>query len=160
MLFALPFAAVGVGALVWSGSDAARLAAHAAAGLPCRPKSSSVELEEHDGRRRHHVRDDGHVSLRATAAHDYTGTRVAIDSGADNIGDFQQRPLRTSCTSAHAAAARRSPPTSIPTNPADAVLNRELRWPLLAIERRVRVRVRRRRLRLLFGARYGAKKLA
>jgi hypothetical protein len=60
----------------------------------------------------------------------YENDRVALLTSSDNIGDFQQRLARELET---ALAAKR--PVTIwydPDNPADSVLNREIRWGMLA----------------------------
>ncbi|MEN0037417.1 MAG: DUF3592 domain-containing protein [Cellvibrio sp.] len=65
-------------------------------------------------------------------AQEYIGNRVAINSGADNIGDFHYELVRK----LEAALERgRSVPAWVnPDNPADAVLNRDLRWSLLGFK--------------------------
>ena len=90
MLFALPFAAVGVGAFVWSAWTLLDWR-EAAGWLPTSARIVTVELEEHSD-------DDGGSTYETTATYrysyagtTYTGSRVAIDTGADNIGGFQQR---------------------------------------------------------------------
>ncbi|MCL7423437.1 MAG: DUF3592 domain-containing protein, partial [Methylobacter sp.] len=63
---------------------------------------------------------------------DYRGSRVAIGSAADNVGDFQQA-LGKRLEQAYRAGQ----PVSVwydPDNPADAVLNRDLRWGLLGFK--------------------------
>jgi hypothetical protein len=156
MLFALPFAGVGVGALVWGASDVLawqRMSAWAAvpAGL------LAVELEEHDG--------DDSTTYEATATYrytyegqDYTGTRVAIGSGGDNIGAFQRdlyRQLRT-------AHERGTPVTAYvdPENPTASVLNRELRYGMLLFKGIFMLLFGGVGFGMLFGARYGGNKLA
>ena len=62
----------------------------------------------------------------------YKNDRVAINSGADNIGSFQSdlgRKLENSLS-------RKSPVTVYynPQNPSDALLNREIRWGLLGFK--------------------------
>src|SRR5688572_25012634 len=81
------FAAVGVGACVWAASTL--LGWHAASGWVEVPAELvRVNLQEHDG-------DDATTyETTATYRYDYAGQtytsdRVAIDSGADNVGDFQ-----------------------------------------------------------------------
>jgi hypothetical protein len=142
-LFALPFAAVGVGALAWASLTV--LDWWAASDWAVTPAEIvSVELEEHDD-------DDGATTYKATATYryeyagrTYTNNRVAIDFGSDNIGDFQQQ-LYNELRSAH---ERQSPVTAYvdPAEPTSAVLNRELRFGMARAQGRLRPRVRRRRL--------------
>jgi Protein of unknown function (DUF3592) len=62
----------------------------------------------------------------------YTGQRVGISSGSDNIGDYQTRQgdrLRNALTS--------GAPITVyvnPDDPADAIIDRELRWGLLGFK--------------------------
>ena len=90
MLFALPFAAVGVGALVWSGWTLLDWR-EAAGWAPVPAEIVAVDLESHTD-------SEGDTTYETTATYryeyegtSYTGTRVAIDTGADNIGSFQHR---------------------------------------------------------------------
>ena len=104
------------------------LAWHEIAGwVPVSAEVVSAELQEHDG--------DDSTTYEVTATYRYqyagqayTSTRVAIDSGADNIGTFQQRLY----AQLRAAQESRAPVTAYvdAANPADAVLNRELRWEI------------------------------
>lgn len=129
-LFALPFAAVGVGALVWGGATLVRW--HEASGwTPVSAEITSVTLEEHHG--------DDSTTYETTATYRYdiasrthTGNRVAIGLGADNVGDFQRRIYRQ----LNAAHESRTPVTAYvdPEDPSRAVLNRELRPGLLALQ--------------------------
>ena len=156
MLFALPFAAVGVGALVWSGWTL--LDWHEAAGwAPVPAEIVAVELEEHTD-----SEDDTTYQTTATYRYgyggtSYTGTRVAIDTGSDNIGQFQHRlyyDLR-------AAQENRTPVTAYvdPDDPTKAVLNRELRPGLFAMKGLFAIVFGGVGFGLLFGARYAAKKM-
>src|SRR5688572_12050250 len=123
-LFALPFAAVGVGAFAWASLTV--LDWRAASGWVEVPAELlSVELEEHED-------DEGTTTYKTTATYRYdyagqryTGTRVAIDSGADNVGDFQWRVY----SELRVAHERGAPVTAYvdAKEPANAVLNRELR---------------------------------
>jgi hypothetical protein len=157
MLFALPFAAVGVGALVWAGWTL--LEWREAAGWAAVPAEIvAVELEEHTD-------DDGGTTYETTATYryehngtSYTGTRVAIDTGADNVGSFQQDlyyQLRN-------AQERRTPITAYvdPAEPTRAVLNRELRPGLFALKGVFAIVFCGVGFGLLFGARHAAKKTA
>ena len=156
VLFALPFAAVGVGAFVWA--TATLLDWHAASGWVEVPAQLvSVELEEHDG--------DDATTYETTATYHYeyagqtyTSDRVAIDSGADNVGDFQWQ-LYSRLRAAHESASRVTAYVD-PADPANAVLNRELRTGLLALKGMFAVLFGVAGFGLLFSARFGAKKLA
>ncbi|WP_053094213.1 DUF3592 domain-containing protein [Cellvibrio sp. pealriver] len=131
LLFALPFAGVGVGFLLfgvipnlyewqqmksWPQVEARLLDA----GL-------------------HTSRGDDSDTYRAYARYtyryqmqDYTSERVAIMGGSDNIGDFQSDLARQL-----ELAQRMGQPVPAwvnPNNPGDAVLNRELRWSLLGFK--------------------------
>ncbi len=62
----------------------------------------------------------------------YTGTRVAIDADADNIGDFQQTLGNRLST-----AIERGETIDVfvnPENPLQAVVNRDMRWGLFSIK--------------------------
>jgi hypothetical protein len=157
MLFALPFAAVGVGALVWSARTLLEWR-EAAGWAPVPAEIVAVELEEH--------RDsDGDTTYEATATYrydyagtSYTGTRVAIDTGADNIGRFQHQ-LYYDLRAAH---EQRTPVTAYvdPGEPNRAVLNRQLRPGLFALKGIFAIVFGGVGFGLLFGARYAAKKMA
>lgn len=63
---------------------------------------------------------------------DYTGNRVALSKGADNIGSFQQslgRKLEQLLQAQQPVRAWVNP-----QNPAQALINRELRWGLLSLK--------------------------
>jgi len=155
-LFALPFAGVGVGAFVWAVITL--LGWHAASSWVEVPAELiSVGLEAHDG--------DDATTYQAAATYryeyggqTYTSRRVAIDSGSDNIGDFQQR-VYNGLRAAHERHAA-VPAYVDPAKPADAVLNRELRVGLLAIKGVFALVFGGVGFGLLFGARIGGKKLA
>jgi hypothetical protein len=156
MLFALPFAAVGVGASIWTGWTLLEWR-KTSAWVPVAAEVTSVALEEHDG--------DDSTTYETTASYDYSyagrrfsGTRVAIDSGADDIGDFQQRlyrQLRTAHESRTAVTAYVDPAA-----PENAVLNRELRPGLLALKGVFAIAFGAVGFGLLIGARTSGKKLA
>ena len=131
VLFALPFAGVSLGFLFlsilpslsewqsmksWPQTDAYLL---------------HVSLDEHRG--------DDSTTYEAQARYryefngnTYEGERVAIMGGADNIGDFQQNLSRELIR-----AQRAQRPVTVwvnPDDPADAVLNREMRWELFGFK--------------------------
>jgi hypothetical protein len=156
MLFALPFAGVGVGALVWGASDVLawqRMSAWTAVSA----NLLTVNLEEHDG--------DDSTTYETTATYrynvagqDYTSTRVAIGSGADNLGDFQRDiywQLRSAQDSGTPVMAYVDP-----QNPASAVLNRDLRYGLVVFKGIFVLLFGGVGFGMLFGARHGGNKLA
>jgi hypothetical protein len=155
-LFALPFAAFGVGAFVWGAFTL--LDWHAAAGWVEVPAELvSVDLQEHSG--------DDSTTYQATATYrydyagqSYTSHRVAIDKGSDNVGNFQQS-LYYSLRSAHERLAQVTAYVD-PQDPANAVLNRELRTGLLAMKMVFALVFGGVGFGLMFGARIGGKKLA
>ena len=155
-LFALPFAAVGVGALAWG--TLTLLDWRAASGWVEVPAELvSVALEEHHGD------DSTTYQTTATYRYEYAGrtynnNRVAIDSGSDNIGDFQQQ-LYYELRAAHERGATVTAYVD-PAKPANAVLNRELRFGMLALKGVFAFVFGGVGFGLLFGARYGAKRLA
>jgi hypothetical protein len=157
MLFALPFAAVGVGAFVWAAWTLLDWVA-ATDWVPVQAEVVAVALEEHED-------DEGGTTYETTATYryeyrgtSYTGTRVAIDTGADNIGGFQHRLYSTLNT----AQLSRAPVTAYvdPDEPTRAVLSRELRPGLFALKGLFAIVFGGVGFGLLFGARYAAKKMA
>jgi hypothetical protein len=156
MLFALPFAAVGVGALgwgVWSLAEWQKTRNWIA--VPA--QLLTVDLEEHRG--------DDSTTYEATATYryeyggrEYQGSRVAIDSGADNIGEFH-RSLYNRLRYAHERGVGVEAFVN-PGDPAQAVLDRELRWGMLLFKGMFGLVFGGVGFGLLFGARYGGKKLA
>lgn len=82
---------------------------------------------------------DGSTTFRIEARYryrvegmEYNGDRVAINSGGDNIGVFQKK-LGQRLERYH----RNNMPVTLyydPNNPADALLDRTLRWPLLGFK--------------------------
>ncbi len=157
MLFALPFAAVGVGALGWMGWTLLDWR-EAGGWLPVSAEVVTVAIEEHED-------DEGGSTYETTATYrydyagtSYTGTRVAIDTGADNIGGFQHR-LYYDLKAAH---ERGTPVTAYvdPDDPNRAVLNRALRPGLFALKGIFALVFGGVGFGLLFGARYAAKKMA
>src|SRR5262245_33524795 len=156
-LFALPFAAVGVGAFVWAALTL--LDWQAARGwIQVPAQLISVELEESTD-----AEDTTTYRTTATYRYEYggqayTGNRVAIDTGSDNVGDFHQRLYYE----LHAAHERGATVTAYvdPEEPANAVLNRELRAGLLALKGVFALVFGGVGFGLLFGARVGGKKIA
>ena len=122
-LFGLPFLAIGLGMLVWGTVTLLRWQA-ASDWVAVDAELLSVALEEHRG--------DDSTTYETTATYRYsyggqsfTGNRVGLDSGSDDIGGFHQRyygELRT-------AQKGNAPVTAYvdPNAPANAVLNRDVR---------------------------------
>ena len=82
--------------------------------------------------------DDGGTTYQAEASYSYeyggrtyAGTKVALGGGSDNLGSFQRDAADE--LSQHKEQGRPFRCYVDPENPADAVLYRELRWPLLLL---------------------------
>lgn len=130
-LFAIPFAAVGVLAAFWMGRSL--MTWTSAQGWDEVPAHlTSVNLEEHDG--------DDSTTYRVVAAYtyeflgqNYSGTRVGISSGtADNVGSWHQRVYRD--LESHFRNNDPVPCYVNPRNPSEALLNRDLRWEMIAFQ--------------------------
>ena len=155
-LFALPFAAVGVGALYLAASTVwtwTRMQSWVEAPA----QIQSLDLETHDGD------DSTTYEARATyryffGGRDFGGDRVAISTTADNIGSFQQDLYARLRNAANAGA----PITAYvdPNDPSSATLNRDLRWGLLSLELVFACVFGGVGFGLLIGGRYGLKKAA
>ena len=128
-LFALPFAAVGVwmawsvGSTLhsaWQMSDWVTTEAHLTAGDY---KTNSGDSDTYEAYAEYAYTWNGQT---------YTGSRVSIASGADNIGDYQQdfgRELQR--------AADSGQPVTVyvnTENPAEAILDPGIRWGLLGFK--------------------------
>lgn len=129
MLFGIPFAAVGLGLLAFKVvPDVAEWQAMKA-WQPVPAQVLVAELQEHRG--------DDSTTYEATGRYrysyggrDYESDRVALGSGADNLGDFQQdlaAQLQRAQGSGETVTAWVNP-----EQPAQAVINRELRLGQLA----------------------------
>jgi len=155
-LFALPFAAVGVGASYFALDDVwtwARMSRWE--GVPAQLASLDLAERSSDGTTTYRVR----ASYRyAYAGRDYTSDRVAIDRMADNIGSFQ-RDLFASLQSAQRRGGRVTAWVD-PADPSHATLNRDLRGLLLAVQAVFALAFGGVGCALLIGGRSGAKKLA
>jgi hypothetical protein len=130
-LFGLPFFMVGAGFLFWSVIptiyDGWRMQSW---------PSVSGKLTHADLVSSH---SDGSTTYRVEARYTYnvlgrqfSHDRVTINSGGDNIGDFQEKLGRR----LEGHYRQRQPVTIFfnPSNPEDAVLNRDLRWGLLGFK--------------------------
>lgn len=82
---------------------------------------------------------DDSTTYRVTAVYEYefggrayTGTRVAIGGGSDNVGSFQRRMHER--LAAHRQSGAPMPCYVNPRNPAEAILHRGLRWEMLVFK--------------------------
>ncbi len=131
VLFSLPFAAVGVGMGGWAFSGAvAHWKMQRWEETPA--KIVRAKLESHSGSK-------GGSTYQATAEYtyrfgdrQYTGHRVGISGGSDNIGSYQQDVHRQ--LSAHQVSGRTFRCYVNPENPAEAILFRDLRWEVVAFQ--------------------------
>jgi len=129
-LFALPFAAVGVGLLLLSVLPTLYDWARMQSWQPVQATLQSTTLNSHSGKSRTYS-----VSARYRfqfAGREVEGQRVAISGGADNMGDFQQN-LGARLEQARAQGL---PVTAWvnPADPSESVLDRSLRWGLLTFK--------------------------
>lgn len=127
-LFSLPFAGVGLGFLLLSILPSLQEWQQMASWPQVEAQLQHAKLE--------HNRGDDSDTYEAVARYTYTyngrsyhSSRVAIMSGSDNIGDFQQRLAAQ--LEADWRAQRTVPAWVNPDDPADAVLNRDMRWGAL-----------------------------
>ena len=129
-LFALPFFSVGV-FMLWSVSssfyDAFRMS-----------NWVQVEAQLLSGGYTSHSGDDSYT-YEAYAQYRYTiegqtyvADRVAINGGADNIGDFQQE-IGSNLSRAHSSGASILVYVN-PDDPAEAIIDRGIRWGLLGFK--------------------------
>lgn len=133
-LFALPFAAVGVGMTLVIGStllEARRMASWPQ--VPARILETNLE---------HHRGSKGGTTYKVAARYQYSaggvereereGTRVGMHSGSDNIGSYQQDMYRTL---SQAKSAGRTVPCFVnPADPGQAILDPHPRPGLLAFQ--------------------------
>lgn len=127
-LFALPFASVALGFLFLSVIAGLYEWQQIKSWEPVQAQLLSAKLESYNK-----------STYQALATYqyryqmvDYTSSRVAIFSGSDNIGDFH----RTLGYELKYALDNQQPVTAWvnPDNPADAVLNGDMRWDLLGFK--------------------------
>jgi hypothetical protein len=126
-LFALPFAGVGVGVLcmvIWSCLQYVTMRHWEE--VPAR--IVRTELKEHHG--------DDSTSYEATAEYTYTyrgraftGNRVSLHSGGDNIGSYQQDVYRELQQYRNSQKPFRCYVN--PDQPAESILYRDLRWEMI-----------------------------
>ncbi|MCG7862001.1 MAG: DUF3592 domain-containing protein [Candidatus Thiodiazotropha endolucinida] len=126
-IFGLPFLAVGI-FFIYKTAVSVFDAMQMAAWQQTQGTLISAKLSHH--------RSDDSTTYQAEARYryrvdgiEYTGERVAIHSGSDNIGDFQQR-LGQRLTQLH----HNKRPVAVyynPSNPNEAVINRDIRWSMI-----------------------------
>ena len=125
-LFALPFAGVGVAAFCYLGFTLwtwQRMTSW----VPVPAEIVSLQLERHQGDDAVTHKVVAHYRYRF-AGREYDADRAAIASMSDNLGSFQQQLYRE----LENAQARRAAIAFVdPANPADATLNRDLRWTVV-----------------------------
>jgi hypothetical protein len=154
VLFALPFALVGVGAIGW-GVWTLVLWQRMSAWVEVPAHIVALDLETH------HDEDSTSYSVEATYEYRYdertfTGERVAIYSGTDNVGGFQHDLY----SSLRRAKERGTAVAYVnPSAPEQATLNRELRLGMLGFQAIFAIVFGGIGFGLLFGARYGSRKL-
>ena len=129
-LFALPFFGIGVW-MLWSVSNVFYDVWDMQDWQPVEARLLSAGYNTHSG-------DDSntyeaHASYTYTLfAQSFTGDRVSISSGADNIGDYQQDTGRQL-----SAAKSRGDGIIVwvnPDNPSSAIIDRTLRWGLIGFK--------------------------
>ncbi len=130
-LFGLPFFGVGIGFLLFSVIPSLYEAQQMAAWPSVEGRLNSAQLTSNssDGSTTYGVEADYSYRVNGT---DYRSGRVAINSGNDNIGDFQQQLGRRL-----ERLYRNNLPVTVfynPADPAEAVLDRTLRWGLLGFQ--------------------------
>lgn len=131
LLFALPFAGVGVGLLLFSVIPNLYQWQQMKTWPQVQAQLQEAGLSVNRG--------DDSDSYEAYARYsyryqmlDYTSERVAIMGGSDNIGDFQQQ---LGAQLSYAFQNQQPVPAWVnPDDPTDAVLNRELRWSMLGFK--------------------------
>lgn len=127
-LFGAPFAAVGLGFLFWGIVPQLVQWTAMKSWEPVQAQIVSAEMKSHRSD------DSTTYSLHATYRYQYqgqsyTGNRVGISSGSDNVGDYHQRvigPLERAERNGSTVTAWVNP-----QQPEQAVLNRELRLSLI-----------------------------
>ena len=131
LLFALPFAGVGLGFLLLSIIPSVVEWRQMQSWPQVDAQLYSAELVSSRGDDSTTYRVDAHYSYHF-GGRNYDSRRVGIMEGSDNIGDFHQvvagrleDALRTGTP---------VPAWVNPANPADAVLNRDMRWDMLAFK--------------------------
>jgi Protein of unknown function (DUF3592) len=128
VLFSLPFAAVGVGIAIWLAISVLR-SREMQSWVEVPAEITRAELQSHRSRK-------GGVTHEAVADYRYqfngqpfTGSRVSLLSGSDNIGSFQHDAY----IELKSHLDRHQPFRCFvnPSKPADSILYRNLRWEML-----------------------------
>lgn len=127
MAFALPFVAVGVGMTWWCVRiTSEHQAMKAWVEVPATIQSADLKTSH----------GDDSTTYQAVAVYEYefggqrfTGTRVSLHSGSDNIGRFQRGMYNT--LKKHLDQAKPYQCYVNPEQPDQAVLHRQLRWEML-----------------------------
>jgi hypothetical protein len=129
-LFALPFAGVGVW-MLWLISSTLIDAWEMRAWLPAQAQVISAGYTTSSGEDSDTY--EAHAQYRYYwNGQTYTGDRVSISSGGDNIGDYQ-----TETGSRLSAAQRSGEPITVyvnPDQPSEAVVNRDIRWGMVGFK--------------------------
>ena len=130
LLFSLPFAGVGIGFFLFSVMPSLYDGLRMSAWHEAQATVISSELKSYSG---------DSTTYEAIGVYDYrvsgkqyTGTRLGISGGADNVGEWHQR------MSGKLRSARDNQKTVTiyfsPENPAEAIVDRSLRWGLLGFK--------------------------
>lgn len=131
LFFPLPFVGVGIGLLLFSVIPDLYQWQQMKAWPQVETELLHAELLVNNGEDNDTYRAVARYKYRYQGL-DYTGERVAIANGSDNIGNFQQQ-LAAQLQS----ALRNQRPVAAwvnPDNPNDAVLNRDMRWNMLGFK--------------------------
>ena len=129
-LFALPFAGVGVW-MLWAIGSTVIDAWQMNSWLPAEATVTNAGYTTSSG--------DDSDTYEAYAQYRYywngqtfTGDRVSISAGGDNIGDYQTETGRRL-----SAAQRSGQPITVyvnPTQPSEAIVNRDIRWGMIGFK--------------------------
>jgi hypothetical protein len=129
ILFALPFAAIGVGAGAWMGwTVIARLKMQGWEEVPA--KIVRADLKVNKGKKNSTYEVSAEY-VYEYGGKQYTGTRVSL-YGSDNIGSFHQDVYRQ--LSEYRKSGRPFRCYVDPLRPAEAILFRDLRWELIGFQ--------------------------
>ncbi len=135
ILFALPFLAFGIGTASYASWVAVRYyAAQSWVEVPATIKAAGLITNDPIGRRQ----DESGPTFRATATYEYdlggqhyTGTRVGLHSGGDNLGNFQRDAAAELIR--HRDSGKPFHCYVNPRDPTDALLFRNVRWELMLL---------------------------
>ena len=130
VVFTLPFAAVGVGMGVWlAGTLATYFSARNWVETPARIVRTDLKVDAGNDAVAYQVTAE---YLYEYGGQKYTGDRVGLSNGADNIGPFQQDAYRE--LSNHKKSQRPFRCYVNPARPAQALLYRDLRWETVGLQ--------------------------